>query len=82
MRWGEGCVDCRHTGLYGRTGVFELLNVGRRVRELIKKGEDATEIGRAAKVEGMETLRESALRRLVEGHTTYEEVVRVTADMD
>jgi general secretion pathway protein E len=82
VRWGEGCVECRHTGLYGRTGVFELLNVGRRVRDLIKKGEDATEIGRAAKVEGMETLRESALRRLAEGHTTYEEVVRVTADMD
>jgi len=82
VRWGEGCVECRHTGLYGRSGVFELLNVGRRVRDLIKKGEDATEIARAAKVEGMETLRESALRRLAEGVTTYEEVVRVTADMD
>jgi len=82
VRWGEGCVECRQTGLYGRTGVFELLNVGRRVRELIKKGEDATEIARAAKVEGMETLRESALRRLAEGTTTYEEVVRVTTDMD
>jgi general secretion pathway protein E len=82
VRWGEGCVECRHTGLYGRSGVFELLTVGRRVRDLIKKGEDATEIARAAKVEGMETLRESALRRLAEGVTTYEEVVRVTADMD
>jgi general secretion pathway protein E len=82
VRWGEGCVECRHTGLYGRTGVFELLTVGRRVRDLIKKGEDATEIARAAKVEGMETLRESALRRLAEGVTTYEEVVRVTTDMD
>ena len=82
VRWGEGCVECRQTGLYGRTGVFELLNVGRRVRDLIKKGEDATEIARAAKVEGMESLRESALRRLAEGMTTYEEVVRVTTDMD
>jgi general secretion pathway protein E len=82
VRWGEGCVECRHTGLYGRTGVFELLNVGRRVRELIKKGEDASEIGHGAKVEGMESLRESALRRLAEGQTTYEEVVRVTSDMD
>ncbi len=82
VRWGEGCVECRQTGLYGRSGVFELLNVGRRVRDLIKKGEDATEIARAAKVEGMESLRESALRRLAEGVTTYEEVVRVTADMD
>ncbi len=82
VRWGEGCVECRHTGLYGRTGVFELLNVGRRVRELIKKGEDAAEICRGARVEGMESLRESALRRLAEGLTTYEEVVRATSDMD
>ena len=82
VRWGEGCVECRHTGLYGRTGVFELLNIGRRVRELIKKGEDAAEICRGARVEGMESLRESALRRLAEGLTTYEEVVRATSDMD
>ena len=41
---GEGCVDCRHTGLYGRTGVFEMLDVGRRVRSLINEGKDANEI--------------------------------------
>jgi general secretion pathway protein E len=62
--------------------VFELLNVGRRVRELIKKGEDAAEICRGARVEGMESLRESALRRLADGVTTYEEVLRATSDMD
>jgi general secretion pathway protein E len=82
VRWGEGCAECRHTGLYGRTGCFEMLDVGRRVRELIKKGEDAHEIARAARVEGMETLRESALRRLAAGTTTYEEVNRLTADVD
>ncbi len=82
VRWGEGCVDCRHTGLYGRTGVFEMLSVGRRVRELVKKGEDANEIAHAARVEGMESLRESALRRLADGATTYEEVARIAADMD
>ena len=52
------------------------------VRDLIKKGEDAAEINRGAKVEGMESLRESALRRLAEGLTTYEEGVRSTSDMD
>jgi general secretion pathway protein E len=82
VRWGEGCTECRHTGLYGRTGCFEMLDIGRRVRELIKKGEDAHEIARAARVEGMETLRESALRRLALGQTTCEEVSRLTADMD
>jgi general secretion pathway protein E len=81
VRWGEGCVDCRHTGLYGRTGVFELLDVGQRVRDLIKSGQDAVEIARAARIEGMESLRECALRRLAEGATTYEEVLRMTMEI-
>ncbi len=80
VRWGEGCPKCRHTGLYGRNGVFELLDVGRRVRQLINEGMDANEIAYAAKVEGMATLREAAIRKLAEGGTTFEEVVRLTAD--
>jgi general secretion pathway protein E len=79
-RSGEGCPTCRQTGLYGRTGVFELLDVGRRVRALISEGRDASEIAHGARVEGMETLRESAIRKLAEGATTFEEVARVTAD--
>ncbi len=82
VRWGEGCVDCRHTGLYGRTGVFEMLDVGKRVRALVNDGKDANEIDRAARIEGMENLREAALRKLAEGVTTYEEVARVTVDTE
>jgi general secretion pathway protein E len=82
VRWGEGCPDCRHTGLYGRTGVFEMLDVGRRVRALINQGRDANEIHHAARIEGMESLREAALRKLAEGATTFEEVARVTADTE
>jgi general secretion pathway protein E len=79
-RWGEGCPECRHTGLYGRSGVFEMLDVGRRVRALIREGKDANEITHAARVEGMETLREAAIRKLADGTTTFEEVVRLTAE--
>jgi general secretion pathway protein E len=79
-RWGEGCPECRHTGLYGRSGVFEMLDIGRRVRALITEGKDANEIGHAARVEGMETLREAAIRKLADGTTTFEEVVRLTAE--
>lgn len=82
VRWGEGCVDCRHTGLYGRVGVFEMLDVGRRIRGLINEGRDATEIANAARIEGMESLRDAAVRRLAEGVTTFEEVVRLTADSE
>lgn len=79
-RFGEGCPDCRHTGLLGRIGIFELLDVGRRVQTLIRSGMDANEIADAARIEGMESLRECAIRRLAEGVTTFEEVIRITAD--
>jgi general secretion pathway protein E len=82
VHWGEGCVECRYTGLFGRSGVFEMLDVGRRVRALINQGKDANEIHHAARIEGMESLREAALRKLAEGSTTYEEVARVTADTE
>ncbi len=82
VRWGEGCVSCRHTGLYGRTGVFEMLDVGRRIRGLINEGRDANELHHAGRIEGMESLRDAALRRLAEGTTTFEEVARVTVDTE
>jgi len=80
VRFGEGCVECRHTGLYGRTGVFEMLDVGRRVQTLINEDKGAAEIAHAGRLEGMETLRDGALRKLAEGITPFEEVIRVTAD--
>ncbi len=82
VRWGEGCARCRHTGLYGRTGVFEMLDVGRRIRQLINDGRDANELAHAGRIEGMVSLREAALRRLAEGQTPFEEVVRLTADSE
>jgi general secretion pathway protein E len=82
VRSGEGCVSCRYTGLYGRTGVFEMLDVGRRVRTLINEGKDANEIHHAGRIEGMEPLRDAAVRKLADGITTYEEIVRVTADSE
>ena len=80
VRFGQGCPECRQTGLYGRLGIFEMLDVGRRVQGLIREGRDANEVADAARIEGMETLRESAIRRLAEGATTFEEVLRITTD--
>ncbi len=80
VRYGQGCADCRNTGLYGRIGIFELLDVGKRVQALIRGGRDANEIAEAGRIEGMESLRESAIRCLADGSTTFEEVVRITAD--
>lgn len=75
---GEGCVECRGTGYLGRTGIFEILTVDDAVKHLVAGSADAPEIKREAAKNGMRTLRQSALRKLADGVTTYEEVMRVT----
>ena len=75
--YGEGCVSCRHTGMHGRTGVFEVMPVDGRIKQLISDGADANVIRREAIANGMVTLRESAIRKLATGHTTFEEVLSV-----
>ena len=78
MKEGKGCHQCRSTGYLGRTGVFEILHIDDAIKELIVKGADAPLIKREAVRLGMRTLRQSALRKLSEGLTTVEEVLRVT----
>jgi general secretion pathway protein E len=78
VRQGEGCFDCRQTGYHGRTGVFEILPVDDAVKHLIIQGSDTPRIKREAVKNGMRTLRQSALRKMAEGTTTIEEVLRVT----
>jgi general secretion pathway protein E len=76
---GEGCVRCRHTGFHGRTGVFEILNVNQGMRELIAAGAATPQITEAARLHGLRTLREAAVRKLAEGKTSFEEVLRMTS---
>ena len=78
VKEGNGCHDCRGTGYRGRTGIFEILPVDDHIKSLVVENKDAPEIKREAVRHGMRTLRQSALRKLAEGVTTFEEVVRVT----
>ncbi|HEX3556683.1 MAG TPA: ATPase, T2SS/T4P/T4SS family [Thermoanaerobaculia bacterium] len=78
VKEGEGCFECRNTGYLGRTGIFEMMPLDDSLKNLIVSGADAPEIKREAAKNGMRTLRQSALRKLAEGITTFEEVVRVT----
>jgi general secretion pathway protein E len=78
VKEGQGCHECRSTGYLGRCGIFEILPIDDAVKSLIVEGRDAPEIKREAVKNGMRTLRQSALRKLAEGVTTFEEVVRVT----
>ena len=78
VKEGAGCIRCRNTGYYGRTGIFEILPIDNAIRDLIERSEDFLKIKDMAIKRGMRTLRQSALRKLAEGVTSFEEVVRVT----
>ncbi len=78
VKKGKGCFECRGTGYFGRTGIFEVLPITDLIKQLILEHADAPLIKREAVNHGMRTLRQSALRKLAEGVTTYEEVIRVT----
>jgi len=75
---GRGCLNCRQTGYVGRDGIFEVLPMTERVRELITKGAGSTELRNSARREGMRTLREAAIEKVSRGITTVTEMVRVT----
>ena len=75
---GEGCPRCRGTGLFGRTGIFEVLDVTDGIRRLVAEEADAAQITRQARSDGMRTLREVAVHKLAAGITSFSEVVRVT----
>ncbi|MGN6526113.1 MAG: ATPase, T2SS/T4P/T4SS family [Burkholderiaceae bacterium] len=75
MHWhGAGCAKCGNTGLKGRAGIHELLTVTRSVRTLIQKGARAEEIQHAAMGEGLRTLRQDGIEKVLAGVTTIEEV--------
>lgn len=78
VKEGKGCHECRGTGYIGRSGIFEILPLDDAIKELVVEGADSAVIKREAVRRGMRTLRQSALRKLAEGVTTVEEVLRVT----
>src|SRR6185503_6494868 len=75
---GAGCERCNNTGYKGRVGLYEVMAVGEELRELILVGASGLELRRKAVDEGMITLRASGLRKVKDGVTTIEEVVRET----
>jgi len=75
---GAGCDRCNSTGYKGRVGLYEVMEIGEELRELILVGASGLELRRKAIDEGMITLRRSGLRKVMDGVTTVEEVVRET----
>jgi general secretion pathway protein E len=75
---GKGCEKCRGTGYLGRTCILELMPFSESIRRLTTGDADVDAIRSKAREEGMRTLRESAVDKLLKGVTTHEEVLRVT----
>ncbi len=75
---GPGCIECSGTGYRGRTAIHELLNLTDLIRELILDRKPSSEVFRAARQEGMMSLRESAVERVRAGITTLYEINKVT----
>lgn len=76
---GKGCIKCRGTGYFGRIGIYEVLPITEAVNRHIQAEANTESIRElAVKKEGMVTLRENAVKKMLEGVTTYQEVLRVT----
>ena len=82
FRHGPGCDACRQTGYKGRAAIYEILPFTNPIKELTVQRATSVAIKERALQEGMSTLRASGWRRVCEGKTTLEEVLRVTADAE
>jgi len=75
---GTGCDECGGTGYKGRVGLYELFKMTDTIREIILRGGSAIDIKEAAIADGMRSLRMAGIRKILEGTTTIEEVLRVS----
>ena len=73
---GHGCNFCAQTGFLDRIGVYEMMTVSERIRELVVDRGSHDEIRKVARTEGMRTLQEEAARLVATGVTTLAEVLR------
>ena len=75
---GKGCQTCSFTGMKGRVAIYEVMPVSQEIRDLILRNAPTAEIREVAQSQGMRSLRQNALRKVLDGTTTVDEVVRVT----
>jgi general secretion pathway protein E len=75
----KGCVKCNYQGYRGRTGIYELIEVNEKMREMIHDG--ASEMAMEAHArKSTPSIRQDGVRRILAGTTTVDEVIRVTRE--
>ncbi|MEO6995736.1 MAG: ATPase, T2SS/T4P/T4SS family, partial [Lacunisphaera sp.] len=75
---GAGCDSCHGTGFHGRIGIFEIFLVNDVIRALISRRASASQVRQQARKDGLRTMREDGIRKVLAGHTTIAEVISVT----
>jgi len=75
---GKGCPKCNQSGFMGRLGIFELMFLTDEIKTLVDGRRSAAEIRKLAIDQGMKTLRQDGIEKVLRGVTTLEEVLRVT----
>ncbi|HEY4249173.1 MAG TPA: GspE/PulE family protein [Lacunisphaera sp.] len=75
---GAGCDSCHGTGFHGRIGIFEIFLVNDEIRALISRRASASRVRQQARKDGLRTMREDGIRKVLAGHTTIAEVISVT----
>jgi general secretion pathway protein E len=77
-----GCDECMGTGYHGRSGVYEMVMITDEVRNNVLRNVDSNTIKQIARNDGMISLRDDGVRKVLMGVTTLEEVLRVTYEDD
>src|SRR5438270_1240374 len=75
---GAGCPTCNFTGMKGRVAIYEVMPISDTIRDMILEDASTAVLREQAQKEGMKTLRQAGMAKVLEGVTTVEEVVRVT----
>jgi type IV pilus assembly protein PilB len=75
---GKGCATCNFTGMKGRVAIYEIMPITEEIRDGILKNMPTAELRAIAQSQGMRSLRQAGLMKVIEGTTTVEEVLRVT----
>ncbi len=77
---GKGCALCHNKGVVGRLGIFEVMEMNEKIKDLVMKKKNADEITKMARETGMSSLLEDGVEKVLSGMTTMEEVIRVTKE--
>jgi len=78
---GRGCNECTDTGYRGRIAIFELFLLDEEIRDMVSGGSTTSELRRTARERGMRTLREDGWDKVLAGHTTADEIARITGEL-